>query len=54
MRYYAEHEGLPSEVADNVAQEATTLFLNFCRQRRKEGRGTKHMKCINHSIRERG
>ena len=38
LKYYAEQEGLPSNVADEVAQEATNLFLKFYRQKRKEGK----------------
>ena len=38
LKYYAEQEGLPSNVADEVAQEATNLFLKFLRQKRKEGK----------------
>jgi len=40
LKYYAEQEGLPSNVADEVAQEATSLFLKFYRQKRKEGKPT--------------
>jgi transcription initiation factor TFIIIB Brf1 subunit/transcription initiation factor TFIIB len=38
LKYYAEQEGLPSDVADKVAEEATNLFLKYYRQKRRKGK----------------
>jgi len=38
LKYYAEQEGMPSNVADEVAYDATRSFLNFFRRKRKEGK----------------
>jgi transcription initiation factor TFIIB len=38
LKYYAEQEGLSSDVADKVAEEATSLFLKYYRQRKRKGK----------------
>lgn len=38
LKYYAEQEGLSSDVANKVGEEATSLFLQYYRQRRREGK----------------
>ena len=38
LKHYAEQEGLSTDIAKEVSQEATTLFLKYCEQKREEGK----------------
>jgi transcription initiation factor TFIIIB Brf1 subunit/transcription initiation factor TFIIB len=42
MKYYAEQEGLSFEIAEKVAEEAASLFLEYYRQRKKKGKPFGH------------
>jgi ribulose-5-phosphate 4-epimerase/fuculose-1-phosphate aldolase len=37
LKYYAEQEGIPPQLVEEVASEATQLFLDFYREKKKEG-----------------